>query len=97
MKRLLILLAVASLVMAVTVTPSASAAKADKVDICHVNSSADVIPAGPNFIAFGRVISVSEKAVPGHMAHGDSPTIYFVADVLPGNADCWFLFSVYPE
>jgi len=72
MKRLLILLAVASLVMAVTVTPSASAAKPNKVEICHVNSANGVIEVGTVLITFGRVISVSPKAVSAHEAHGDS-------------------------
>ncbi len=103
MKRLLILLAVASLLMAVTVTPNASADKLGKVEICHVNSASKVPPDGFGGLPyFGTVIRVSRNAVGGHEVHGDSTEyadltedlrlmfedVYYVS--LQENADCFF-------
>lgn len=73
MGRFLGLLAVLGIFAAVPLSHVALAKPAAKVDICHVNSANDIIDFGNgDFVAFGRVISVSENAVDAHEAHGDS-------------------------
>ena len=107
MKRLLILLCVAGFLAALPLSHVAVAKKPKpvKVEICHVNSANDIVPFGPFVIAFGRVIEVSEKAVPAHEAHGDS-TVFFdlseeerqeieeISGVSLSNANCGFWVSL---
>jgi len=96
MKRLLVLLFVVAFLVAIPLTHFAG--KAAKVDVCHVNSANDQ---GAWGYAFGNVISVSEKAVPAHLAHGDSTDFFSLDeaqrewfeekfDITLPNADCFF-------
>ena len=100
MKRLIAVLVVVGFIVALPLS-HAFGAKADKVQICHVNSANDTLDLGFATIVFGTVIEVSGNAVPAHEAHGDSTAFepmeedfrdwveatYAIS--LP-NADCWF-------
>ena len=76
---------------------------APKVDICHVNSANDVFDFGVplGILAFGRVKSVNENALPAHENHGDSlgfgeltPDDRDITEAILGitlpNANCFF-------
>ena len=71
-----------------------------KVDICHLNSGNDELSYYVNGVlqwtmAFGKVKSVSESALPAHLEHGDDTAF---ADVSPFNGKVWnnFLESRFP-
>ena len=68
MKRLIAFAVIAAFVF--VLPASHLMAKAEKVDICHVNSANDVFlfPFGGG-IAFGKGISVSEDSVEAHEKH----------------------------
>lgn len=72
MKRLQVTLCLAGLILALPVSYSLHAAPANKVKICHVNSSSDVLDFGGLIVVFGREIEVSEHALAAHEEHGDS-------------------------
>jgi hypothetical protein len=72
MKRLFIPLLVAGFMLAVPMSSALHAARAEKVNICHVNSANDVLDLGDLRIVFGRQIEVSENALAAHEEHGDS-------------------------
>lgn len=67
-------LAVAGMaVVGVAAALPASAAPAPKVPVCHLNGSNDVTHGGAgNAIYLGRIIDVSQNAVPSLEARGDS-------------------------
>ena len=44
----------------------------DKVEVCHIIAANEEVFFFNQTLLFGKVISVSEKAVPAHDAHGDS-------------------------
>lgn len=51
------------------------AGKPAKVEICHLNSASDTINglgSPDRKWAFGKILSVSEPAVPSHEGHGDA-------------------------
>ncbi len=86
MRRLILFVALAALIVALPATHDVFAKKMPKVKICHVNSSNS---AGlldfkflPNVISFnfGRVISVDASAVDAHVAHGDRAKYFFTPD-----------------
>ena len=82
MKRTLVLLCVVGLLVALPLSHSAFAkgAKAPaKVEICHATDAFDV-PTNEFTLIVGHVISVSEKAVDAHLAHGDSAVINDIDD-----------------
>ena len=103
MKRFLVLLAMVAMLLAAPMAHLASAKPIKKkVDICHVNSANDIILVPKRgLVAFGKVISVSENAVPAHVAHGDSAVFFSLpldeelrdlAKFLGiKNADCFFV------
>ena len=77
MKKLTTTVAVVSLVGTVFAFAGPAEAKADKVDICHLNGASDPIPtenpvSDPRIFHAGQIISVSAKSVSGHERHGDS-------------------------
>ena len=81
MKRLLVILCVVGFVVALPMSHLAFAAKADKVDICHVTDSLDGLgPDGNVTLIVGHVINVSGNAVDAHVAHGDSLVINDIDD-----------------
>jgi len=79
MKRLLVFCVVAAFVVAIPLSHSLMAQKADKVKLCHLTKT--YLPTGiqdpcdPNYIPLvnyvGHVIEVAASAVPAHLAHGD--------------------------
>ena len=76
MKKLL-QIGVAVIIASAMFVSQTTAAKNDKVDICHVISANDVILfLGVLNLHFGKVISISGNAVDAHLAHGDN-TIFF--------------------
>jgi len=105
MKRMLVLFCVVAFLIALPMSHSVFAGKADKVAICHLNSANDVIDLGPfGVIAFGKEIEVSGNALDAHLAHGDSvdylPLPEELRDLLEEalqmklpNADCYFLVA----
>ena len=100
--RIALFVGLAALIVLIPIT-HVQAKKAEKVDICHVNSANDVFDAGPfGVLAFGKVISVSENSVAAHEKHGDSQLFGPVTDDLRDalelfldislpNANCLFL------
>ena len=103
MKKLILSFAVLAF-LSVPASTNADAPAA-KTDVCHVNSANDVldpVPGSGFLIFFGRAISVNDKAVAAHEAHGDDTNFFgFDADFrdlfeldngisLP-NADCLFV------
>jgi hypothetical protein len=103
MKRLACLSAIAAFLLALPLLHLAHSKPATKVDVCHVNSANDTLDLGDEGVyAFGRVISVSENAVPAHLNHGDSLAFFTfdkddreaiedAYDINLPNADCAFL------
>ena len=103
MKKLILSFAVLAL-LSVPVSTNADAPAA-KTDVCHVNSANDVLEEPVlGLLIFGRAISVNDKAVAAHEAHGDD-TNFFGLDAdfrdflelnngisLP-NANCFFLVN----
>ena len=72
MKKLIVLSIALVFVFAMFIPQAiAKKDKVVKVDICHVIAANDVIPFGPVELFFGKVISVSPRAVDGHLGHGD--------------------------
>ena len=90
MKRLLVLLAIVGLVVALPLSHSVLA-KGDKapakVEICHATDSAALQSGGTLIV--GHVISVSERAVDAHLAHGDSLDINALGDPGPWAGHTW--------
>jgi len=77
MKRLLVMLGIVAFVAVLPLSHLAMATQPcpddDKVLICHVNSANDILTIGSTTYTFGRVIEISENAVPAHLEeHGDS-------------------------
>ena len=74
MRKTVIVLMVLAALLLVLPVGGAVAKPAPKVDICHVNGAntplVDVVPGLTMY--FGQVISVSENALPAHLAHGDA-------------------------
>ena len=76
MKRLLIILFVLVFIAAIPLSHNLMAKKAEKpgkVEICHVNSANDQL----EDFGFGRVITVSEKALAAHLKHGDCSVVFW--------------------
>ena len=112
MKRLIVVLCVAGLLAALSMSHLAMAAKPEekpaKVAICHVNSANDVlVDLWGGVAAFGRVIEVPENAVAAHEAHGDSTDFVEISEefrdlteeffgISLPNANCTFLVLVAP-
>jgi len=93
MRRLLIMMSgIAAL--ALVLAPVITAAPAAEVDVCHVNSANDVLVIGTFVGGFGRVISVSEEAVPAHLAHGDRVDFFDLSVGLRNNIEMRFGISV---
>jgi hypothetical protein len=74
------------------------------VTVCHVNKGNETIPISNSYLVFGKIIQVSEKSYPSHLAHGDSVKFSPVDDqqriefeqlykVRLANADCVFMSS----
>ena len=75
MNKLLFACLAVALVSALHV--SRAMAHSDKVEVCHIIAANDVIPfLGGVDLLFGKVITVSPKAVAAHEGHGDS-TCFF--------------------
>ena len=75
MKRFIVVLCVVGLLAVLMFSHEAFAKKKAKkspvkVDICHATASTPLESGGTLII--GHVITVSENAVPAHLAHGDS-------------------------
>ena len=90
MKRLIVVLCVVSLLAALSFSHEAMAKKGGipatpaKVEICHVTDSAVANNAGV-LLVVGHVITVSENAVPAHIAHGDILAINDIDSAGPFN------------
>ena len=81
MKRLLAFGLSLGLVAALAVPVLAVTDGPEKVEICHVTSASDPIPPFfPNtddrIFYLGKLLVVSSEAVPAHLEHGDSATLY---------------------
>ena len=102
MKKLILSFAVLAF-LSVPASTNADAPAA-KTDVCHVNSANGAFEPVPGMgvFVFGRAISVNERALDAHLAHGDSDS-FFLVDAedrdlfevdfgisLP-NADCLFI------
>ena len=71
MKRLVLFLGLAALIMLVPMT-HAQAKKGGGVDLCHMDSESVVMDLGYVVVNFGEIITVKGKAERDHLAHGDS-------------------------
>jgi hypothetical protein len=88
MKRGVIFIVLAVFIAAIPLSHALKATPAAKVTICHVNQANDTVPVKFRIfvwsfeftVVFGRVIDVSEKAVPAHLAHGDSLDYAYVGE-----------------
>ena len=95
MKRLIVVLCVAGLLAALSMSHLAFAGKPvnpneeklAKVDICHATDSAALQSGGTLIV--GHVINVSENAVDAHLAHGDSLEINDIDDEGPWAGHSW--------
>jgi len=98
MKKFTVIMIALAFVAAIPASHLLTAAKKDKVAVCHFVKKA---PSNPNFI-YGKVLMVPESAVSSHLAHGDKAmpfATYIPMNQIPvelrhlwtGNTPCaWF-------
>ncbi len=71
MKRLVVAMFAAA-ALAVVAAPVVNAAPAEKTTVCHVNSANDTVDLGfLGTYVFGKMVLVSDSALPAHFDHGD--------------------------
>ena len=81
MRFLPVVLCAAALIVVPLLSDKAGAVPIESVGICHVNAANDVIDLGGGLVqVFGRVIAVAPRAVPAHLAHGDSLDFRLLAE-----------------